>query len=642
MLYVEAHGTGTVAGDFEELTAIAKVFTNPQRHTHTPLYVGSIKGNIGHTENTSGLASLVKAALILDRLQIPPTAGLANLKPGLPLEHIHIPTELLAWPQLEEEKRRNNAPPRVSINSFGFGGTNAHAILEKAPPPPPCTAATTGRPVPHLFIFSASSKASLAKLVAAYHSWIQLQDEDVDLASLSYTLCHRRSRLSWRYSCVASDHKSLRTRLHEAMVGVNASPAVSSARDHPGLVFVFTGQGAQWVGMGRELISSSETFRASIRASRAILLELGATWDLEAELVRSWDAEGPAGRLSTAELAQPMTTAVQVALVELLRSFGLLLRGGPCAVVGHSSGEIAAAYAAGYLSAQQAVGIAYHRGFMAGAVKLRGLPPGAMLSVGLGENEALPFTKGLSRGTATIACVNSPKSVTVSGDAEAVDEISARLAGQEEEGVTIFHRRLLVDTAYHSYHMHAVAEEYRRRLETLGLDEEQTCCTSGGPDGIAFFSSVTGMPKTSGFGVEYWTTNLVSPVRFHDAMRTLADNTDNHYRDQRSVSFVEVGPHSSLGGPVRQCFANREGRAGSLSLTGYHSVLQRKADAISTTLALVGHLFELGVEVDFDAVPVLSSLPSTGKVLSNLPSYPCNYLRPVLSCPVLSKLKKSS
>lgn len=613
VIYVEAHGTGTVAGDFEELKAIDNVFRNtdgdrPQK----PLYVGSIKGNIGHTENTSGLVSLVKAVLILNHLEIPPTAGLSEFKPGLPLERIRVPTQLLTWP---ESVTQDGEVPRVSINSFGFGGANAHAILERPPSPPPTShhavkPTNALRDGPRLFMLSAHNKVSLVKMIAEYHAWARSGVGELD--SLSYTLCQRRSRLQWRYSCVVSDRESLEKILHSAMSSSQISK-LSPVRDRPKLVFVFTGQGAQWLGMARELLTSSKVFLASIRSSRDILAILGSTWDLEEELLRP--SGGPT-RLNTAELAQPATTAIQIALVELLRALGLLQ--GPFAVVGHSSGEIAAAYSAGHLTARQALGIAFHRGFMAAAAKTRGLPRGAMLSVGLGESDALPFTKDLSKGIATIACVNSPESVTISGDAEAVDEISARIASHARDGETIFQRHLLVDTAYHSYHMRSVADEYRKRIEALSLDGACVARTD-----VSFFSSVTGTSKTSGFDAEYWTLNLVSPVRFCDAVERLIDA---EFGARHPLSFVEVGPHCALAGPVRQCLSSQQ-RSGHA--TEYHSVLQRKMDARVSTLTLAGRLFELGFDVNFDEVSNISSTAGSATVLTNLPSYPCEFSPPM-------------
>ncbi|KUI60431.1 Lovastatin diketide synthase LovF [Cytospora mali] len=602
--YVEAHGTGTRAGDFEELTAIAKVFASPNSDRSTPLYVGSIKGNIGHTENTSGLASMVKAILMLNHLQIPATAGLHEFKPGLPIQSMCIPTDLTPWPRGNSDNMEIS--PRVSINSFGFGGANAHAILERAPRQisAPRSGSAPGVSQSCLFTLSANSQTSLQALISTYHTWIK-QHSEVELGDLSYTLCRRRSILPWRFSCVADNWESLLSKLQ---AGMGAS-AVPPPRDEPALVFIFTGQGAQWLGMARELLleeSVSPVFRDSIHASRDVFLDLGADWDLEQELLRP---PTDATLLNTAQLAQPVTTAIQIALIALLRSFGIA----PRVVIGHSSGEIAAAHAASYLSARQALTVAYHRGFMADAAKARGLAPGAMLSVGLGEAEAIPFTKNLSKGVASIACVNSPSSVTISGDAEAVDEVSARLAASNSQGdATIFYRRLVVDTAYHSHHMRAVADEYRARLGELDFNK-QTPSTEHTE--VTFISSVTGTLKSSGFGPEYWIDNLVSPVRFSDAVQKFAStHADNN---QHSI-FLEIGPHSALAGPVRQCLMDSTGPKMSYD---YYSVLQRKVDAITSTLTTAGHLFVRGVPLDLRAMSAVSPPTAVGVTLYDLPSY---------------------
>ncbi|KAK3942538.1 putative polyketide synthase protein [Diplogelasinospora grovesii] len=588
--YVEAHGTGTVAGDREELAALAEVFTG-QQDRRLPLYVGSIKGSIGHTENTSGLASLVKAALILDREIIPPVAGFSKSspKPGLPLDRVRIPTELVPWPHAE------GVTPRVSINSFGFGGSNAHAILERGPR---ASHRPSTRVSPRLFVLSADNRASLLAMIEAHRGWVDWRP-GTPLEDVSYTLCHRRSALSWRFSCVAEDRNSLLDGLDQGL----RTPPTKPVPPETNVVFIFTGQGAQWLGMGRELLlesAPSPVFRNSIRASRDILHELGATWDLETELLH--DESTTPSLLNTAELAQPATTAVQIALVALLRAWGVR----PHAVVGHSSGEIAAAYTAGHISHRTAIAVAFHRGFMAAISKTRGLPRGAMMSVGLGEHEAAPYTEGLARGVACIACINSPSSVTISGDADAVDEIAARLAVKDDG---IFRRRLLVDTAYHSHHMRAVADDYGNRLGVLGSEKNPDV------DGneVDFVSSVSGTRKSCGFGSEYWTTNLVSPVRFCDAIQSLTASMP-----RRHTFFIEIGPHGALAGPVRQCLA--DSKLPTLEFD-CHSVLQRKVGPITSALNLAGHLFDRGIKLNFDAVSALTPGYSTATALPDLPAY---------------------
>lgn len=524
--YVEAHGTGTKAGDKEELQGIAEVFAGTADRS-VSLYVGSIKGAVGHTEAVAGLAGLLKATVMLDRELIPPVAGFANPKPGLPLDRMQIPTNLLPWPHAP------SVTPRISVNSFGFGGANAHAILERGPRPPQTRSAYDAA-FPRLFTLSANTPASLKAMIQAQHDWVE-QRPETPLTDLSYTLLRRRSAMPYRFSAVAEDRASLLDALSQGF----ATPATKPSPAELDIVMVFTGQGAQWAGMGRELLlettTPSSVFRQSIRASRDILHQLGATWDLEMELLR----DDPESRLNEAELAQPATTAIQIALLTLLCAEGAR----PRAVVGHSSGEIAAAFAAGHLSHPTAIKIAFHRGCMAAAVKTKGLGRGAMLSVGLGEDDAAKYVEGLTRGKAQVACINSPRSVTISGDADAVNEVDERIAAADDG---TFHRKLLVDVAYHSHHMRTVADDYLARLGVLDVEKKP----AASDEEAVFFSSVTGQPKTSGFAAEYWITNFVSPVRFSNAIQALAKA---RHEVSRQAFFIEIGPHPALSGPVRQC-----------------------------------------------------------------------------------------
>ncbi|KAL9031138.1 MAG: hypothetical protein Q9196_000814 [Gyalolechia fulgens] len=589
--YVEAHGTGTKVGDKEELEAIAQVFANATNRS-VPLYVGSIKGAVGHTEAVAGLAGLLKAIVMLDHELIPPVAGFAHPKPGLPLDRISIPTSVIPWPHA------TGIAPRISINSFGFGGANAHAILEQKPQPHHQSSSHDVASF-HLFTLSANSPASLKAMIQAQYDWVE-QRAETPLADLSYTLLHRRSALPYRFSAVAKDRASLLDKLSQG----TATPVTKPSPAEADIIMVFTGQGAQWAGMGRELMlettAPSSAFRDSIRKSCHVLHQLGATWNLEVELLR----DGSESRLGDAELAQPATTAVQIALLALLRAQGVRPRG----VVGHSSGEIAAAHAAGYLSQPTALKIAFHRGCMAAAVKTKGLGPGAMLSVGLGADDAAEYVKNVSQGEAIVACINSPQSVTISGDADAVNEVEERIAAANDG---IFHRKLLVDTAYHSHHMRTVADSYRARLGVLDVEDE----VAADDEEVAFFSSVTGQLKTSGFGADYWIANFVSPVLFSDAVQALCKA---RHQPSQQAFFIEIGPHSVLSGPVRQCLQHSNM---SKFPFVYHSALQRNVDALGSVLALDGKLFELSIPVHWDAVSTLAPGADTAKVRHDLPAY---------------------
>ncbi|KAI0428586.1 polyketide synthase [Xylaria sp. FL1042] len=578
VLYVEAHGTGTIAGDHEELSAITEVFNTEERIY--PLYVGASKGSFGHTENTSGLVSVLKSILLFEKQMIPPVAGFSVPKPGLPLHKVIVPTELIPWPHM------NGVIPRVSINSFGFGGANSHAILEASPNKAQgfCHVPPKG---PLLFVFSANSRLSLSSTIEKFHFWVQHHPR-ASILDISYTLCQRRSRLPFRFSCVA-DHRELL--LENLSRGQHRIISSTPSTPSTGIVFIYTGQGAQWVRMGRELLcgpSSLPIFRDSIRSSSQILQALGATWDLEYELLR--DSSNPT-LLNTAEVAQPATTALQ------------------SVVIGHSSGEISAAYAAGFISHSDALAIAFHRGFMAATSRNKGLFEGGMMSVGLGETEIVPYLEGLKQGTARVACINSPSNVTVSGDRDAVMEVAARL---DCSGNTIFHRHLKVDTAYHSHHMEAVADEYRTRLESAAIGE-----TTSGDRKITFISSVTGRAKSSQFGVEYWVENLVRPVRFFHSIKTLS-NRHGHTGRAGHITLIEIGPHHTLAGPVRQCFADSTVK--DISYDSY-AVLKRDSNAAWSSLELAGRLFERGVDVDMKAVSSLIPGSDAAIVSTELPPY---------------------
>ncbi|OLN84398.1 Lovastatin diketide synthase LovF 12 [Colletotrichum chlorophyti] len=578
--YIEAHGTGTAAGDAAELDAISKVFCSSR---DSPLYVGSVKSNIGHLEGVSGLAALIKATMMLEKNAIPPNVNFVQPKEDLRLDErkIKIPTGLYQWPR--------NEPKRVSVNSFGYGGTNAHAILEGAPER---RASKTLENAPQLFIVSARTQSALASAVNNIQSWVSERVEDLNLRNLSYTLTRRRSLMPWRISCVASD----RQQLLESLNKVAKTNSATKIPSNVSINFVFTGQGAQWPQMGQELLNV-EVFKASIARSRDSLRQLGASWDLVEELLR--DTEN--SRLKDAELSQPVTTAVQIALVDLLHTLGI----SPTAVVGHSSGEIAAAYAAGLLSHETAIRTAYFRGFSAGIAKAKGMGEGAMLAVGIGETACGDYISRLKNGRATVACQNSPSSTTLSGDSAAISEI-AEILTQD----SVFNRRLLVNAAYHSHHMQAAATEYETSLGDI-----RTNLTSSS---VRFFSSVIGSEKTQGFDASYWTANLVSKVRFCDAIQALCESQLNSSQPtQTHQVFIEIGPHNALAGPARQSISEMPQEVPY----DYCSTLVRGTGGIQTVLDVIGKVIEKGLEVNFEAISSLDPVRERPAVMYDLPSY---------------------
>ncbi|KAG0645551.1 Highly reducing polyketide synthase [Hyphodiscus hymeniophilus] len=602
-IYVEAHGTGTQAGDKAEIGSINEIFCTDR---DSKLLVGSVKSNIGHLEAASGIAGLIKAIMILKNSAVPPNLDFIKPKEGLLLQerNITVPVSLTLLPR--------QTTHRVSLNSFGYGGTNGHVILESAPAHSTqprrsqfqiSHASTNGdlkiEEEPRLFVLSAKSELSLRATIQKLRDWATVRPlKTSSLASLSYTLSSHRSIFQWRHSLVATEHAGLIEALNPKQARVTRASLVAR------VVFLFNGQGAQWFAMGRELIASSQIFRKSMTASQNFVASFGCVWDLSEELSR----DESLSRINESEISQPACTAIQIALIDLLRSVSIR----PQAVLGHSSGEIAAAYACEILSHENAMKIAYYRGFVSGACKNVMSRAGAMLAVGAGESAINTYLSQTRTGLVSIACQNSPESTTVSGDDSAIDELMTIL---DSHG--IWNRKLKVDTAYHSHHMKKVADRYRSDLGDLVVRKHVA--------GTKFYSSVTGDEKCSDFGTEYWIENLVSKVRFSDAFQALC-RTELVEKSRASAGlpaniFIELGPHSTFAGPLRQIFS-------SMNLEGFqHSYLPtlvRGSNALGTVAKTLGKVFELGYLVDLEKATSLNDSGlgvDTSIVIDNLPGY---------------------
>lgn len=600
--YVEAHGTGTQAGDTAEINSIFNVFCNNVKRDQ-PLYVGSIKANLGHCESASGLAGLIKTILALEKGVIPATPGILNIKEGLDLQkrNIQIPHQLKDWPA--------SGVRRAAINSFGYGGTNVAAILDSYRPPHPSNGLNGGKDIngsngiheadenASLFIVSAKSSKSLMSNLENLKQWVSSQPHlsSDKLHQLAYTLSVRRSKFPVRTSFLAGTQ--------EDFLLAASSPAgkqLERTTSKPKLTLVFTGQGAQWYAMGRELLHTQSSFTKSLRESETMLRDLGAEWSLFEMLSRDQDTS----RINESEISQPATTALQIALVDLLDSFSVR----PDSVIGHSSGEIAAAYAAGALSHAAALSVSFHRSQVSRLVKQVISAPGGMLVTSLSKADAYTYIECVGQDRLSLACINGPSSTTISGDQDALNELKEVL-----EGESITAKLLAVDVAYHSHHMKAVADQYRNALQ--GLESSET------RKDVQFFSSVTGVLKTSGFGADYWVQNLVSTVRFPNA---LIASCEQPYTAPRSRTvprvFLEIGPHSALAGPVKQTLNSQNNVDYK-----YTSALVRGKNADTTVLTLAGKLFEFGVEIDLEAVNDMRGGATMRQVLVDLPPYAWDY-----------------
>ncbi|POS79314.1 polyketide synthase/peptide synthetase [Diaporthe helianthi] len=617
--FFEAHGTGTGAGDPREARAIATAFFGQTHGNDDPtdkMYVGSIKTIIGHTEGTAGIAGIMKASLAVQNGRIPPNLLFNRLSPAVApfYNNLEIPVTLQNWPAVP-----HGTPRRASINSFGFGGTNAHVILEsfEQTPQKPHAPSSTGAGKPRLsllvpFVFSASSEKSLKILIDHYVSYLD-KNRTISLADLWYTLS-RRSALSYRVSFPAQSVDELLDELNKWLQKTRRSPdqshctRFSSNSGKSRILGVFTGQGAQWATMGKELITEYPQVQSILSSLDQSLGSLPRDhrpqWSIMEELL----ADPSCPRVHLAAFSQPLCTAVQIVLVDLLRASGVNFN----TVVGHSSGEIAAAYAAGFITASSAIRIAYYRGRAAALAGKNRSKKGAMMAIGttLEDAEELCQVDTLE-GRIWVAAVNSPSSITLSGDADAIQE--ARLI-LEDEG--IFARLLKVDTAYHSEHMLPCVESYLRAMTECDVSPQRTpteTCT--------WFSSVyadTKMqqsePALSGM---YWCDNMTKPVLLENAVKSAWE------KDGPFDVIVEVGAHPALKSPVLDTLQVLSTKASSVAYTGLLS--RNKSDILSFTQG-IGNLWQNLGHGALDLATLerwiaTNNLNTSPQLLKNLPSY---------------------
>ncbi|KAJ5307079.1 hypothetical protein N7508_006094 [Penicillium antarcticum] len=527
--YFECHGTGTAIGDPLEVHAVSQAMNKkgPQGMDST-LLIGAVKTNIGHSEAASGLSAIIKAVLTVEAGIIPPTRGVENPNPNIDWENWHVKV-----PSVPQPFPTHLPVRRVSVNSFGYGGTNGHFIVEGADSLVPGYShgrkrtKPTERGVfhqkrPYLLPFSAHDKPTLMRNIEAYAKVL----DDYNIVDLSYTLANRRSKLASRGFVVTCPNETTK-----AFGEVAQSFVFADKKKTPTLGFVFTGQGAQWARMGCELMLYYPSFLRTIRKLDQVLGDLsnGPEWTLEDVL----HEDSSESRINEAEFSQPLCTAIQMALVDLLDSWGVK----PAVTVGHSSGEIAAAYAAGLVGFNEAIIAAYFRGKTVKDIDT----DGAMMAVGLGAEAVQPYLSGYE-GQVVVACHNSPALVTLSGDAAAIGAVKGKL-----DADSVFAR--VVKTggkAYHSFHVKPASAVYHKLMHEAASEVEAGSRKS---TRAVMVSSVTNTPldPTQPLNADYWCANLMSPVKLNQAVHTIG--SDAQYKVD---VLVEIGPHSALKGPINQ------------------------------------------------------------------------------------------
>jgi acyl transferase domain-containing protein len=530
--YVEAHGTGTPLGDPIEARALSTALGPRIR----PLLVGSVKANIGHLEAAAGIAGLIKVALMLRYATVPPSPLFHRPNPRIDMAgwRLVVPTGVLAWPHTDR-------PAVAGVSSFGFGGTNAHAVLRGvAPAPPPATGAAG----PVLLTLSARSPASLAAAAAAYATAVRSCASWPEVADLAAAAAWERSHFGYRRAVVGADPAEL-------LAGLDA-PGGGPPVPRPGrLAFVYAGHGSQWAGMGRDLLDADPEFTAEAeRCAAAFAPLLG--WSVTAALRGRYRVD-----LDDVAVAQPLIVTVQLATTAALRARGIV----PDAVVGHSVGEVAAAHAAGRLSLVDACRIVHARNVAvapdegAGAMAVVDLPASG-LGAALGDLV----------GEVAVAAFNSPRATVLSGPVAAVAAAEIRLRADGRDV-----RRIRVTYASHCALMTGAAARLRAALD--GLADR--------PARVALYSTVTGGDATDvPLGAGHWAANLNRPVRFAEAVAAMLGDGVTH--------VVEVGPHPVLVSALGECVEASETPAIAVG------TLHRDRPLRHGTLDLVARLYEAG------------------------------------------------
>jgi acyl transferase domain-containing protein/NAD(P)-dependent dehydrogenase (short-subunit alcohol dehydrogenase family)/acyl carrier protein len=561
--YVEAHGTGTKAGDATELNALSEAIAGSRANTDRPLLVGSAKSNIGHLEAAAGVAGVIKTVLALRNGAIPPSIHFRE--PPESIDHknlgIEVVTKLRAWPETTDSRL-------ASVNAFGYGGTNAHALLCASPAVSPLAHASEEVQRPYMLTLSARSERALAGQVNRLHQCLS-GAPNLSLRDLGYTLARRRSHLPYRTAFFARTVQEALDRLREIANSETAdlSPALQPKdRSSERIAFVYTGMGTQSWGMGRGLLADPVAAQA-LKHCDAIWHSL-AGWSLSDLFSR--DGGGP---MCEPAFAQPANFAVQVMLTEVARSHGLH----PTAIIGHSAGEMAAAWAAGSLTLEQALTVTWHRS----RLQQRCHGAGAMLAVGLAEDDvARHLLEHLD-----IAAVNGPRSIVLTGAPDRIENAAVFLT---ESG--IFNRKLSVEVAYHSRQMTPLKEEFMACMADL------TACAPIVP----LYSSVTGARV---FGATqdaaYWWRNLRDPVAFQCAVESMIDDD--------VTLFQEIGPQPALGAGIVDCLRTR-GRAGSC-----HGSMRRGEDDLDATRNGIITSYIRGAAFDW------STIYPKGELISLLP-----------------------
>ncbi len=535
--YIEAHGTGTALGDPIEMDGLSRVYGVPQAGAPR-CYVGTIKTNIGHTESAAGVAGVAKAMLAMKYGVVPPNLHLEDLNPHISLQNtrFELPSTPQPWPEVERRY--------AAVCSYGAGGTNAHIVLEGVPQGArdETQASASGEAsasVPYVLPLSAKEPEALRQLAERYHDWLA-REAEVDGragdAPRIYDICYRsslhRTHHPERLAVMATSRDSLREQLAQFAAGESGPELISGRASErpPKVAFVLSGHGSEWSGMASDLLASEPVFGAAIDACDAELSRYGGP------SVRALIQEQASlADINAGNRNQPVIFTIQVALAALWASWGVRAD----AVVGHSLGEVAAAYLAGALTLAQAAEIISRRAEVVGRVR----GAGGVALLGLGADQARAAIAQYE-GKLWLSALNGPAATTVAGDIDALEQL---LAEQAASGV--FCRRVRMDFAAHSPYMDGARTELVQALSHLRPAAGKPAADAD----ASFYSSVHGQKLLgASLDADYWGDNLRQPVRFVDAVEAmLADGY---------AIFVELSPHPVLLSPIQACARARGGQ----------------------------------------------------------------------------------